>query len=49
MSGTQVTKVSDQLSVEELMIRAAAAQPLRLERLDAAFSSFAKSTRPRLY
>jgi flagellar motor switch protein FliM len=46
MSGTQVAKVSDQLSVEELMIRAAAAQPLRLERLDAAFSSFAKSLGP---
>jgi flagellar motor switch protein FliM len=46
MSGTQVAKVSDELSVEELMIRAAAAQPLRLERLDAAFSSFAKILGP---
>ncbi|MCU4654318.1 FliM/FliN family flagellar motor switch protein [Roseibacterium sp. SDUM158016] len=31
---------SNDLSVEELMIRAAAAQPVRLERLDAALSSF---------
>jgi hypothetical protein len=46
MSGTQVAKVSDQLSVEELMIRAAAAQPLRLERLDAVFASFAKTLGP---
>jgi flagellar motor switch protein FliM len=46
MSGTQVAKVSDEPSVEELMIRAAAAQPLRLERLDAAFANFAKILGP---
>lgn len=37
--GRAVSK-SDDLSVEELMIRAAASQPVRLERLDAALTSF---------